>query len=118
MLTASELASMAAERESVTMRESATIVRHTVVDDGYGGTNETTVETVVPCFRYPNGAGANEPVVAGQLAQGLVWTLGFPVGTDVKRSDTVNVGSESYEVIAILGPYSHQTATLVYARPR
>lgn len=118
MLTDGERNQIAAERERAMMHEQAEIVTTVYASDGMGGQVETEDVLTVPCFRYPNMAGAGQPLVAGQLTQGLVWTIGLPLGTPVSDDSVIRIGGDTYDVISVLGPYTYETARTVLARAR
>ena len=102
------------------MNEEAMITNYSEgIPDGSGGSipGEITIGPI-PCYRFPEVAGVGEIVIAGQIAQGLRWKLGFPVGTDVREESVIDVAGTLYEVIAIVAPASYNSVLLVYCIKR
>lgn len=104
------------------MTEVATIKRFMRVEDDAGGftgpPDPQVVATDVPVFRVPEVAGVGERQIAGQVVQGLRWKLFFPVDTDVRHDDHIEIGTDTYSVMDMAGPTTLDAARLVYALRR
>jgi len=109
-LTADQLASMRATNEA-SMVDTATIKRYTTASDGAGGytTTETTLTASVRLSPRQT-LQPNTTPYAGRLAERVPWTAYFPHGTDVQESDVITVNGKNYDIIAVIGPYTNETA--------
>lgn len=103
--------------QNAQMIEEATITTPGVeVPDGSGGTTTDDVTIgPIPCYRFPEVAGAGEVLIAGQISQGLRWQIGLPADTVVKDSSTIDIYGTVYEVVAVLAPESYSSVLIVYA---
>lgn len=115
----SEIAELRDEMTAA-LTERATIRRSVRSDDGAGGYTTTTqiVASGVPCFRAPEVSGIGEALVGGQDVQGLRWKIFLRHGTPVQDNDQVDIGVDSYDVLAAASPATAQAATVVYALRR
>lgn len=112
MLTSADLTAMRAV-QALTFDRQAVITRGGgSTSDGAGGTitgSPVTVATVA-CRLAPNQTADREAIAAAGLQAQTVWRLTVPQGTDLRTSDRVTVGSQGYEVLAVYGPRSYETA--------
>jgi hypothetical protein len=107
MLSTAELASMKAEGLRA-MPDTATILRPTVVN-GPGGAAPTfpsTGPTTVCRLSASVLSGGSEQLGAGTLVSTMAYTLTVPPGTDIQRQDRIEVGVDTFEVLAIKGAAS------------
>lgn len=116
MLTATEQAAMQAVQR-LTLTEACTVSRRTLASDSAGGYSNTwaTAATTV-CRIAP--VSANEAALAGQQRIVASWKVTLPASTDVRGEDRVVVGARSFEVIAILGPETRETARVCLCQER
>lgn len=97
--------------QALTMTDSATILRETMIDDGMGGESSSWAAVgsatcrVAPALRMPEVA-----IVAGRNSEAMGWTVTFPALTDVREEDRIAVGGREFEVIGVLGPETNETA--------
>lgn len=109
MLTAGELQGMRAT-QGLTLVESCTIVRRTLVSDGAGGQTATEASTASLCRLAPSNNQPQDRVVAGSQQDGVLWRITLPAGAEVTASDRIVVGSRTFEVMGVYGPHSAITA--------
>lgn len=95
----------------LTLVDTATIHRRTYAADGMGGQTETVATSSAACRVAPASAAQVE-MVAGQVAEKQVWRITFAAEADVRKADRLTVGSKQYEVLAVLGPESRETARI------
>ena len=89
------------------------------VPDGTGGSMiAETVVGPVPCYRFAEVAGVGELVRAGQTTQGLRWKIGLPVGTPIEDDSRIEIGTDAFEILAVVAPSSYDSVLLVYAEKR
>lgn len=87
------------------------------VSDGHGGyiedwRNSGTVAVKMSAI----GGSPIEQMIGQQLVGVSDMMLTMPVGTDIRSSDRVTVGSQVYEVDGVTPPRTHETRRRVYAR--
>lgn len=112
MLTSAELTAMRAV-QAATFDLSGVIKRGGgTASDGAGGTVTTGATTVatVACRLAPNQTSDREAIVAAGLQAQTVWRLTVPQGTDLTAKDRVEIGSRTFEVMAVYGPRTNETA--------
>lgn len=95
----------------------ATITRVTPTPDGQGGATEapSTVATVA-CKVKEIGDRPLERQIADRLQGEVLVTITVPVGTDVKNTDQITVGSATYEVVGVPPPRSFEARRRVICR--
>lgn len=110
MLSAAEIDEMRATIAQ-TFSLTAEVRRPVTAPDGMGG-QTTTWQTVatVPCALAPLERVATEQVRGGQPIPAVTWQLLVPVQTDLRASDLVVVGTETFEVAAVLAPETRELA--------
>jgi hypothetical protein len=92
-------------RELATMTDSAAIQRREATGDERGGRTLGAWETVsglesVPCRYWPRGDAAPHEVEGTTRVQVIsLWGFAVPVGTDVRSTDRLEVGSRHFEVV-------------------
>jgi len=118
LVTTRELTVLRATQES-TFDLTGVIKRKSLVSDGAGGftSSETTVATVA-CRVAPQATLGGEQVVAGKLTSQAAWLVTLPQGTAIKEMDWIVVGSETYDVVAVRGPRTNETARVCLATKR
>lgn len=99
ILSASEVAELVAIDES-TMTDTATIRRFTSVSDGMGGATDTwaTVTTVKCRIQAYTRITSLEQVTSDQMAVTADFVVFLPVGTDVRNTDKLVIGTRTFEV--------------------
>lgn len=110
MLSSAQLTAMRAV-QAQTFDMSAAVTRRSVSLDAAGRPVETpsTVATVA-CRVAPARAADGERVEAGRVQGQTLWRVTVPALTDVRLSDALLVGSRSFEVVAVWGAESRETA--------
>jgi head-tail adaptor len=99
MLTATELARLRADSETL-MPDAATRHAQAVVSDGGGGFTETfTAAGTFSCHVAPIGGG--ERVVGGRISDRTTHVLSVPAGTTISAADRVVVDGKTFEVTAV-----------------
>jgi head-tail adaptor len=82
------------------METSATVLHRVQVSDGAGGFVDTYVVTATySCYfgKYPVRPLERE---AGPLVQATAeWRFAFPVDADIRRTDRIEVGTRTFEVV-------------------
>ena len=118
MLSAAQLARMRT-MQAATMDKSAAVVRDTITQDAAGRPVETpaTVATV-PCRIAPARAADREGVEASRVVGQVLWRVTVPALTDVHNADRLVVGSRNFEVLAVWGEESRETARICLAVER
>lgn len=116
MLTAPELAAIQAT-QLLTLTDACTITRRALVSDGAGGQTETWPTTITTTCRVAPVA-ASEAVLAGQQRIVANWKITLPANTDVRGEDRIVVGARSFEVVAIMGPETRESARIVLCQER
>jgi hypothetical protein len=102
MLSDFDLTDMGAT-QALTLTETGTITRYAVVDDGAGGvTRGAATATTLACRIGPAGKSGEERLIAERVAPQMAYTLTFAAGADVRESDTIVVGSRSFEVAGVV----------------
>jgi hypothetical protein len=114
MISAEEMAQHRALQES-TMLTPAAIKRKARTADGGGGATLglNTVATTV-CRRYAETANTAEEVKGSMVVPALRWGFDFPALTDIREHDVIEVDGQAFEVVAIEGPLTYETARTVY----
>lgn len=105
-MTASELAQMQADANSLVLDLSCKIERATRTPNSSGGASVTwgTVATVQAGMAQPSaGQLQNFEYLVGSKA---AWQIRFPVGTDVLELDHLIINGETLEVAKVLTPRS------------
>lgn len=105
--SAGELAQMVADGIKA-MPDTAMILRPTIVN-GPGGPAQTypsTGPTTVCRLSASVLSGGSEQLGAGTLVSTMAYTLTVPPGTDIQRQDRIEVGGDTFEVLAIKGAAS------------
>lgn len=111
MLSSAELTATRAT-QATTFDQTGVIKRKTGSDDGAGGSlpgTPTTVATVA-CRLGPSQTSDREEIVAAGIQSMTVWRITVPQGTDIRRTDYVEIGSRAFEVMAVYGPRTNETA--------
>lgn len=116
MLTTAELTAMQTT-QTQTLVDACTISRRTMASDSAGGQTATyaTAATTVCRVAPLNG---REAVLAGQQRIVATWKVTLPASTDVRDADRIVVGSRSFEVIAIQGAETRETARVCLCQER
>lgn len=109
MVTAGELAAMQALQQA-TLVESCAIVRRTLVSDGAGGHTASESSTATLCRLAASTNLPADRLVAGSVAEQMLWRITLPAGTDVHKTDAITIGSRTFEVMGIYGPHTLTTA--------
>lgn len=117
MLTARELAEMRAV-QAETLTDTATVTRRAYAADGLGGQTETTTAATLPCRVAPALFERDGAMVGGQVREIAQWRITFAAGADVRKDDRVAVSGAVYEVLAVYGPETRETARVVLAEER
>ena len=114
MLTDAELASMRA-MQALTFDQVATVTRRSYVEDGMGGQVESSTTATLPCRVAPplQSNQAQQRVLGGQLYEGFPWRVTFAAGADVQVTDAISAAGHNFEVTAVLGSESRETARVV-----
>ena len=115
MLTATELSAMQAT-QTLTLTEACTVSRRTLTSDGMGGQTESWTTATTVCRVAP--IAASEAVLAGQQRIVASWKVTLPASTDVRGDDRIVVGARSFEVIAIRGAETRETARVCLCQER
>lgn len=107
MLTATEIAAMRAVLDT-SLPDSGTIVRATLVDNGAGGQTPTWAAAgTVLCRVSPTPLTPTEQVDASDApAARRAFVVTFPHGTDVRATDRVQFGGDTYELVGVDAPRS------------
>ena len=113
MLDANQLASMRSTWNS-SLPDSGTILRRTEVSDGAGGYTVTWPAAGTAACRVGAGQSGVEMVVDGRLTPVTVWPVHFAAVTDIRASDRVATGGNTYEVAPANAPHSWEVARTVY----
>lgn len=110
MLTAAQLTAMRAV-QAQTFDKSAVVTRRTVSQDAAGRPSaaDSTAATVA-CRLSPGQASDRERVEAGRVVGQTLWRVTVPALTDVRLSDKLVIGARSFEVLAVWGEESRETA--------
>lgn len=108
MLSTAELDFMRAQ-QNLSLDKSATVTRRTYVDDGAGGSTESTSTSSLPCRVAPASAG-QIAMLGGRFAELQVWRVTFAALADVRKTDKIAVAGKDLEVQAVLGEESRETA--------
>jgi hypothetical protein len=113
-LTAAELAYMQGVQNEF-LPDLCTVRRVTNVDDGYGGTTTTNVDTTnVPCRAWNTTTHAEDNVAEAERNL-FPYTFTFKVGQDVIVQDQILYGGKTFQVRSINQPDSWMTALRVGA---
>lgn len=87
--------------QATLFRDSVTIVRQALLDDGRGGqypdpSGPTEIGPILGAFSRLTG---RELIAAEQLQQHGTYRLALPVATDIRATDQVRFGSVTYNVV-------------------
>ena len=115
MLTATELAALR-NTLNLSLPDSGTIARKTWASDGEGGGSITypAAGTAV-CRVSPISQSGMEALLSGKLTTTTQHVITFAAGTDVRTTDQVASGGETYEVVAVVAPRTWEISRRVYA---
>lgn len=106
MIPASELSQLRSEAERLLTESCVVRSPGTPVSDGAGGTTPGTPSdsASTACSRHiPTARGSSgELQLANQLQLVNPWLIQLPVGTSVDGEDQIVIGSDVYEVRAVL----------------
>lgn len=108
MLTATELADMRAV-QTLTFDQVATVTRRVLTPDGTGGQTASNTTSSLPC-RVAPASGAQRSMLGAQYAESQAWKVTFAAGVDVRMTDRIAVAGHNFEVVAVLGTESRETA--------
>lgn len=110
MLSSAQLTAMRAVQAD-TFDLSAAITRRAVSQPTTGRTSQTpsTVATVA-CRVAPGKASDRERIEAGRVVSGTIWRVTVPATTDVRIDDALMVSGRTFEVVAVWGAESRETA--------
>lgn len=111
MLSSAQLTAMRAV-QAQTFDMSAAITRRAVSQNATTGRASETPSTVatVACRVAPGKASDRERIEAGRVVSGTIWRVTVPATTDVRLNDALVVGSRTFEVMAVWGAESRETA--------
>lgn len=109
MLTAGELAAMQATQQQ-TLVEQCSIMRSTLASDGAGGQTSSTTLAPSVCRLAPSNNLPADRMLAGAQQDQLLWRITLPADADVLAADRIIVGTRSFEVKGVYGPWSAITA--------
>ena len=109
MVTAGELAAMQ-EVQQATLTETCAVVRRTLASDGAGGQTVSSASTATVCRLAASGNTPADRLVAGSVAEQVLWRITLPAGTDVRKADAVTIGSRTFEVMGVYGPQTRPSA--------
>ena len=109
MLTADELAGLRTAQAAV-LPDTDTIHRRTQTPDDSGGwvTEETT--HTLKCRVAASPFAPDREILAGKEIEGPAWRITFAAGADVRNDDRVTVNGRRFEVVAVYGPATYETA--------
>lgn len=110
MLTAGQLAD-ARLMQSKTLDKTASVRRRVFVNDSAGRPSEnvSTVATVA-CRLAPAKTADRERVEAARFTGQTMWRITVPALTDVRVSDRFEIGARAFEIVAVWGEESRETA--------
>ena len=113
ILSAFDLAELVAIDEDE-MAATGVIKRKTSVSDGKGGHTATwaTIATVKCRLMVSFSSQAGDSEIAGRMTNTANFQIRFPVGTDVRNTDTITIGTRVFEVIKALA-HTYQTSLRV-----
>ena len=86
--------------------ESATILRAVETRDAVGGRIQTWSTAASVTCRVHAVGGVTDTVTSGEAQDATVYRVAFPVGTDLRLTDRVNVVGLSLAVIGVARPTS------------
>ena len=110
MLSSAQLTAMRAA-QALTFDQSAAVTRRAVSQDAALRPVEApSVVATVACRVAPARAADGERVEAGKVQGQTLWRVTVPALTDVRLNDKLVVGARSFEVMAVWGPESRETA--------
>ena len=114
LLSNAELAAMAVIQTG-TLPATCTIGRMTRTSDGAGGWDDVFTQSAVILCDYAPSDNGSDGSQASTVRTVVEWAFAFPLGTDVRVTDRVTVGSRTFEVIAPL-VYEWETFTRALCR--
>jgi head-tail adaptor len=120
VLTSAELTTLA-ETQALTFDSTGTIRRPAgSTSDGAGGTVATnpTSTANVSCRIAPALVSDREMIVAAGIQAMTVWRITVPRGTDIRATDRFEVGSRTFEIRAVYGARTFETARVTLAVER
>jgi hypothetical protein len=111
MLTTAQMTAVRAA-QAQTFDLTATIRRRTVSQDATTKRVSETTSAVgtMPCRLAPGKASDRERIEAGRVVSGTIWRITGAAETDVRLNDQLTIGSRTFEVIAVWGAESRETA--------
>lgn len=113
MLTTAELTDMRSV-QTLTLDQTAIVARRVYADDGAGGQTETSTTANLPCRVAPmQSSNLRVAVLGGQSLEEYRWRVTFAAGADVRKGDRIGVAGHDFEVAAVLGSESRETARVV-----
>lgn len=105
--------------QALTFDQTATVTRRSYTSDGAGGQTVTITAISLPCRVAPaNSIASRAANVAGQPAEFFGWRVTFAAGADVRKDDWISVAGHAFEVVAVLGAESRETARVVLCAER
>lgn len=115
MLSTAELAAMQAV-QVLTLTDACTVNVRTLTSDGMGGYTEVWATTATVCRLAP--ASGDELVAAGQQRGVMGWTITLPAGTTITAKSRITIGSRNFEVLAVSGALTRETARVCICQER
>lgn len=110
MLTTAQLAATRAAQAD-TFDLTATIRRRAVNQPATGRTSQTpSIVGTMACRIAPGKASDRERIEAGRVVSGTIWRITGTAETDVRLDDQLTIGSRTFEVVAVWGAESRETA--------
>jgi hypothetical protein len=109
MLSAYEMALMQRAQASL-LPDVAAITRRTYSDSDTGGQIITVSTHALPCRVAASTNAPDREIVAGRAREAVPWRITFAAGANVQTDDTVTVNGRVFEVVAVYGPSSFETA--------
>ncbi len=113
MLTAEEIADLAAE-EAAALPQTCRLIEPVPVSDGAGGFTVTTSERTLPCRVEP--LAASDLAVNERLSRGASYAAILPAGTAVGEEAVLSVGGRRLVVTGRLDPLPYPVATVLLLR--
>lgn len=95
------------EQAEATMTDTCTVMRPAEARGDAGGVTKTfALQTTLKCrvrAGSGHGTGAREQMLAARLAGVIVFTVGVPVGSDVRNEDRLIWQGRTFEVHGVMG---------------